>query len=65
MAMYNENGNWSADASVISSGIHAALKPFLDEALAKGMTYSDFYFIVGGEAELLILEDKRHKQEIK
>lgn len=61
MAVFNENGSFSADALNIGAEIGNVLKPILEKTLSNGMSHSDFCYMVSNEVDLLILTDLRHK----
>lgn len=62
MSVFDNKGNYTADALNIGSKIGKALEPILENALSNGMSHSDFCYMVNTEVELLILTDLRHKR---
>lgn len=51
--------NWKTGALSASSSIKIMLTPILEAVLKDGMTYEDFYYLVGDAAQMLILEHDR------
>ena len=63
MVLYDEKGDWTADALEICSEISIVLEPILKKTLNKEMSHSDFLYMVCNEVELLILADRRNKKK--
>lgn len=62
MSIRDENLKLKKEALDILEVIHSGLEPILDSVLDAGMTYEDFYCLVGDEAQLLILQHVRHSR---
>ena len=64
MALYDKEDNWTLEALDICREIQNTLKPIFKKALEKEMSHSDFCYMVLGEVESLILEDRIYKKRV-
>ena len=63
MGLYDEKGNWTPEALNICAEIKEILVPILEKSLDKGMSHSDFCYMVNSEMEAIILANRRLKKK--